>query len=123
MAYANAYQHEVLGATRVELVRILYRSAIDAVAQARRHLKAGQIRERSRQITKAWDILGELARSLDQMQGGELTRSLHELYAYLQNRLLEANAEQSDDLLAEAEMLLNTLAEAWNEVPDIDCTY
>ncbi|MBZ5605349.1 MAG: flagellar export chaperone FliS [Acidobacteriia bacterium] len=124
MAYTNSYlEHEVLGATRVELVKILYRSAIEAIAHARRHLKNGEIRERSRQISKAWDILAELNRSLDHMQAGELARSLCELYVYLQNRLLEANAAQSDEPLAEAELLLNTLAEAWNQLPDIDCTY
>ena len=124
MAYANSYlESAVLGATRVELVRILYRSAIEAVVSARRNLKAGEIRERSRQITKAWEILAELSRSLDRMQGGELSRSLGELYAYMQNRLLEANSKQSEEPLVDVERLLNTLAEAWNILPAVDCTY
>jgi flagellar protein FliS len=124
MTYANSYlETEVLAATRVELVRILYRSALEAVALARRHLAAGAIRERSRQITKAWEILAELTRSLDHMQGGELSRSLGDLYAYMQSRLIEANAEQRDAPLAEVEGLLKTLAEAWNMLPDVDCSY
>ncbi len=122
MAYANRYETEVLGATRVELVRILYRTAIEATIQARRHLKAGEIRERSRQITKVWEILAELNRSLDHMQAAELSRSLGELYGYMQNRLLEANSKQIDEPLAEVERLLNTLAEAWNLLPEIDAT-
>jgi flagellar protein FliS len=121
MAYANSYlESEVLGATRIELVRKLYRSAIDATAQARRCLETGQIRERSRQITKAWEILAELTQSLNHMEGGELSRSLAELYAYLQNRLLEANSKQSVEPLIDVERLLNTLTEAWNQLPDIE---
>jgi flagellar protein FliS len=123
MAYANYFESEVLGATRIELVRALYRGAMEAIAQARRHLASGEIRERSRQITKAWQILAELTRSIDHMQGGDLGRSLVELYVYMQNRLLEANAQQSAEPLAEVERLLATLAEAWNLLPDVDCTY
>ncbi len=119
MAYADHYlETTVLGASRVELVRMLYRAAIDATVQARHHLKNGEIRERSRKITKAWDILAELTRSIDRNQGGEMSRSLAELYAYIQNRLIDANIRQIDEPLAEAERLLNTLAEAWQLLPD-----
>src|SRR5712692_6358376 len=107
---------EVLGADPVKLVNLLYRGALEAVAAARRHLAAGKISERSRQITKAWEIVQELARSLDHAHGGEVSRSLAELYAYIQQRLLEANTRQADKPLAEAEKLLTTLSEAWKGV-------
>ena len=124
MAYADSYlESKVLGATRVELVRILYRSAIESVGQARQHMQRGDVRARWRHITKAWDILAELNRAIDHMQGGELSRSLSELYAYMQHRLIEANTRQSEDPLVEVERLLHTLAEAWNLLPDVDCTY
>jgi flagellar protein FliS len=124
MAYTNHYlESELHSADRVDLVRLMYRGAIEATSRARRNLANGQILERSRQITKAWDILGELTRSLDHMQGGDLSRALVELYVYMQKRLLEANAEQSDGPLAEVERLLSTLAEAWALVPSIDYTY
>jgi flagellar protein FliS len=123
MAYANYLESEILSATRIELVRALYRGAVDATVQARRHVTNGNIRERSRQITKAWEILAELARSLDHAHGGELSRSLVELYVYMQNRLLAANANQSQEPLAEVERLLTTLAEAWNLLPAVDYAY
>src|SRR5262250_3322661 len=85
---------EVLGADPVQLVVILYRAAIRAVGAARGHLKAGAIRERSRHVTKACEIVHELMRSLDHPQGGEISRSLAELYAYIQSRLIEANIKQ-----------------------------
>src|SRR5579872_5728220 len=103
----NRYlESEILSADPLKLVRILYRAAIEAASAARRHLAAGQIADRSRQITKAWEILVELSRSLDRGAGGEISGALGELYPYMQRRLLDANFEQSDAPLAEVEQLL-----------------
>ncbi|MSV35605.1 MAG: flagellar protein FliS [Bryobacterales bacterium] len=51
--------------------------------------------------------------SLDHTAGGELSRNLVELYAYMQTRLIDANTNQADPPLAEVERLLTTLADAW----------
>jgi flagellar secretion chaperone FliS len=107
---------EVLCADPVKLVWLLYCGGIDAVRDARRHLAEGGIVERSRQINKAWGILQELSRSLDREQGGEISRRLAGLYAYMQTRLIEGNTRQSDAPLQEVETLLLTLSEAWYSV-------
>lgn len=104
---------EVLGADPLKLVWLLYRGAIDAVRDARRHLAQGAIRERSKQIGKAWLILQELSASLDRDRGGELSSRLGGLYAYMQTRLMEANSRQLDGPLQEVEGLLADLSEAW----------
>lgn len=114
--FAQYLEAEVLGADPVRLVHLLYRGALDAVGAARRSLAAGDAGERSRQITKAWEIVLELARSLDHTQGGQISRNLAEIYAYIGQRLLDGNIEQTDAPLAEAESLLATLAEAWKEI-------
>jgi len=110
--YNTYLEAEVFGADPVKLIHMLYRGAVEAVGAAHRHLAAKQIRERSRQVNKAWNILQELSRSLDLERGGEIARRLGELYDYMQRRLMEANAQQSDAPLAEVESLLNTLCEA-----------
>ncbi len=97
----------------MRLVNLLYRAAIESVAAARRHLAAGEIRERSRKVIKAWEIVNELRRSLDEERGGEIGRSLRDLYVYMQNRLVEANSRQIDAPLAEVEGLLRTLEQGW----------
>lgn len=108
--------HEVMSADPVKLVRMLYRAAIDAVAGARASLRGGAIRERSSHVTKALKILHELLRSLDRENGGEIAASLARLYAYMTQRLIEANAQQKDEPLAEVERLLATLLEGWKAV-------
>jgi flagellar secretion chaperone FliS len=115
MAYTNYDRYlesEVLTADPLKLVNMLYRAAIESVQAARCHLAAGEIRERSRKVVKAWKIVQELRGALDD-RGGDITRQLRQLYVYMQGRLLEANAKQQDDPLAEVEQLLTTLHKGW----------
>ncbi len=112
-AYETYLENKILTADPVELVQILCRSALDAIRQARLDLREGRIRERSRAITRASDILNELALSLDHQAGGELSRNLVELYAYVQQLLVDGNTRQQDAPLAEAEKLVAALVEAW----------
>jgi len=113
----NAYlESRFTTAQPAKLVRILYHAAMDAVREARRHLGAGDIARRSREISKAFAILTELAGALDGARGGDIAARLAQLYDYLQRRLLEANARQTEAPLAEVWGLLATLAEAWDGV-------
>ena len=111
----DAYLEErILSADPLELVRVLYQAAGRAVQKARGHLAAGQIAERARAVSHAYRILAELNRSLDHQRGGDLSRRLAAMYAYMMRRLIDANRQQQDDPLVEVQGLLATLAEAWD---------
>lgn len=117
MAPQDAYlESQVLTADAMELVRLLYRAAVDATRRAQAHLSAGRIAERARQISKAHAILAQLSVSLDRARGGTLSRNLAELYDYMQRRLLEANGRQKAEPLVEVERLLATLLEGWDQI-------
>lgn len=112
----DAYlESKVLTADPLELVRMLYRAARDATRSASAHLAAGNIAERSRQISKVHAILSQLSVSLDHARGGALSRRLAELYDYMQRQLLEANLRQKPEPLAEVERVLATLQEGWEQ--------
>lgn len=112
----QAYQEtEIASADGLELVELLYRAAVEAVQRARAHVRQGEIAGRSRQITRASAILSELAGALDFERGGELSRNLAALYAYAQERLVEANTRQIEAPLAEVELLLSTLLDGWRD--------
>jgi flagellar protein FliS len=115
--YQSYFEDEILAANPLRLIQLLYRGALDSIASARRCLKAGDIRARSRAVSKAMEIVTELSLALDHTAGGELSRNLAELYAYAQRLLIRGNTEQSDPPLAEAERLLSTLLEAWQACP------
>lgn len=112
-------ESRIMSADGAELVQILYQAAIESVESARQHLRRGEIAERSRAITKAYDIVTELATSLDHNVGGEFSRTLLELYDYMRRRLLDANLNQADPPLAEVGGLLGTLLEGWTACKDI----
>jgi flagellar protein FliS len=107
-------ESEILSADPLKLVQMMYRAAIDSVAAARRHVRAREIQERNFAIMRAWNIVNELMHSLDRAAGGDISRNLGGLYAYIQARLLEANSQQTEPPLAEAEKLLMTLLEGWS---------
>lgn len=111
--YQSYFEDELVDASPLKLVQLLYRGALDSIASARRYVRLGDIHARSRAITKAMLIVTELSRSLNAEQGGELSRNLAGLYAYVQKLLIQANFEQSEKPLEEAERLLEPLAEAW----------
>jgi flagellar protein FliS len=113
--YERYLEAEVLSADPLKLVWLLNRGAMDAVQAAGRHLEQGDIRGRSREINRAWSILQELAGSLDHSQGGEISRRLAGLYAYMQSRLIDANVAQSAGPLQEVEGLLTLLLEGWRD--------
>lgn len=111
--YQSYFDNEVLAASPLKLIQLLYAAALDSVAAARRHLQRGNILARVRAINKALRIVAELSRCLNHEVGGDLSRSLAGLYAYVTRRLIEANATQKEEPLADVERLLATLDEAW----------
>jgi flagellar secretion chaperone FliS len=115
--YRDAYlESEILSASPVRLVELLYRGAIEAANKAREAVERGNIAERNRQITRAQAIVGELSISLDHQRGGTLSRELVEVYDYIYRKLVEANTEQRVDPLLEARKLLEVLLEAWTSI-------
>jgi len=105
----------ILSADPLELVRLLYQGASDAVRQARRSLADGDIAGRAEAISRAYEILAELAGAVDR-QSGELGERLLLLYDYMQRLLLDANLRQEDGPLAQVLGLLSTLSEGWQAV-------
>jgi flagellar protein FliS len=109
-------ESSLLSADPVALVRLCYRNCAEAVRDARRHLANGEIRERSKAISRASGILVKLLATLDRQRGGEIALNLARLYDYMLRRLNEANLRQADEPLAEVLNLLATLTEAWDGV-------
>ncbi|MFH1572422.1 MAG: flagellar export chaperone FliS [Acidobacteriota bacterium] len=109
---------EINTATPLELVVLMYDAAISSLQQAGRQLAGGggDIASRARCLNKVSSILTELQASLDFETGGEIARSLDRLYAYMRNRVFEANLHQDRGAVEEVIRLLAGLRSAWVEV-------
>jgi flagellar secretion chaperone FliS len=117
-AYARVgVQTDVMSASPHRLIALLFAGARQAIAQARLYLQHGQIGMRGEAIGKAIRIVEEgLRGSLNLNAGGELAVRLDALYTYIGRRLLQANAEASEPMLAEADRLLATVEHGWNGI-------
>ncbi len=116
MSLSTYLENQVLGADPLTLVRLLYEAAMKSLLEARGHFHDGAIPERSAAITKAMQIVVELQASLEFGRGGEIAQALALLYAYIQERLVEANGQKNPAALDEALRLLTILYEGWKEV-------
>jgi flagellar protein FliS len=114
--YNNYLETKVLFASPLELVTILYTSAIEALGLARGALAAADAPERASVVSRASAVLMELIQSLDRDNGGELARQLIELYDYILRRIQQGHACGEDQPFSEAIQLLTTLLDGWNQV-------
>jgi flagellar protein FliS len=114
--YDTYLEATVLSADPIELIRILYRTAIESVHNARMYLASGEVAARSRAISKGVAVLVELGFCLKSDADPRLARNLTELYDFMQRRLLTANLDQSDAPLAEVAGLLENLSDAWERI-------
>ncbi len=103
----------VAAATPVELTRMLYEGAMQAVQEALTAHRSGDILARGNAVTKAVQILGELRFSLRRDVAPQYCDTLSGLYGYLQSRLIQAHAEKSESMLKEVLQLVQTLLEGW----------
>ncbi|MEN6534025.1 MAG: flagellar export chaperone FliS [Bryobacteraceae bacterium] len=113
----NTYlESMVLNAEPIELVRILYRTAIDYVREAGECLASGDVAGRGKAISRALRVIAELKSALNHDSGGSLSRRLERLYTYMEWRLLRANLRREAAPLDEVAGLLANLLEAWQKI-------
>ena len=108
----------VASADRYELVTLLFKALIGALAGAEvhhQHENKDQVRE---YVTKACRILAGLQGSLDYERGGEIAVNLGQLYGYSIRKLFAANVnlDTAPDNVAEVKSLLEPIAEAWENM-------
>ena len=112
--YAQEYMKDAaLTASPLELIRMLYEGGLSAIDRATEKLQGGDIMGRGQEITKAIEIVQELRASLQPDVNPALVKQLSDLYVYMQKRLFEAHAQQSEAILREVSRLLRTLYDAW----------
>lgn len=99
-----------------ELIELLLQGARSHIATAQGNIQRNQIKDKGEHIGKAISIVEGLKTSLNQDQGGEIAVNLLKLYDYIQHLLLKANLTNDEDLLAQSNMLLAEVHQAWQAI-------
>ncbi len=122
VASARTYQQIGLetgvdSASPHRLVLMLFDGALSALADARQHMSAGNASAKGAAVSQAISIIGEGLRvSLDMERGGAIAAQLRDLYDYMTRRLVEANLNNSQEMLSEVSSLLCELRAAWVQI-------
>lgn len=120
-AHRDYVESQVLSARPAERVYLLYKVAIESVNVAIEMLRDGDIFARGRAVNKAHEAVDELNFALDHSVGANFTRTLSELYIYIQTQLVKGHSQKSEQAFREALSVLVTLADTWREVVARTC--
>jgi flagellar protein FliS len=120
-AHRDYVESQVLSARPAERVYLLYKVAVDSVNVAIERLRDGDIFARGRAVNKAHEAVDELNFALDHSVGAKFTRTLAELYVYVQRQLVTGHSQKSEQAFREALSVLTTLADTWKEVVARTC--
>lgn len=117
-AYAKVgVETGVLAASPHRLIVMLFEGAETALRTALVQMAARDIPAKGRSISKAINIIDNgLRASLDTKAGGEIAGNLQALYEYMNNRLLQANLNNSAEMVQEVLKLLGELKGAWESI-------
>ena len=111
-------EQEVLNAPPEKLVQTLYGVITSCIAKARECIYKDDIAGRVFHINKAFEALVELTNGLDYSASKEIATTYESIYAYCRKRLVDANAQASDEILAEVAKLMHEVESTWNVVVD-----
>lgn len=111
-------ESQVEEASPHQLINLLLQGARNHIATAQGHVHRQQIKEKGEHISKAVSIIEGLKMSVDEEKGGEIAANLLKLYDYIQDILTKANLNNDADLLAQANILLASIHDAWQEIKE-----
>lgn len=112
--YAAYENNKIMTATPAELTLMLYEGAIKFCNIAIVAIEKKDIEKAHNNIVKVQNIITEFQATLDHKY--PVSRDFDNVYAYLQQRLLEANVKKEAEILEEVLKHLRTMRDTWKEV-------
>lgn len=101
-----------------QLILMMYDGALQAVNQSIQCMDQKDVAGQSKYILKAQDIINELSLALDIKQGGEVTKTLEQLYQFVLNQLIQANITSDKMYLESVIKILSPLRDAWSRISE-----
>lgn len=119
--YQKVNSHaQISEASPHRLVQMLMEGGLDRMAQAKGALARGDIAQKGLMLGKAIDIIIGLRDGLDAEKSADpaYIHQLESLYAYMTNRLIEANLNNDANIIDEVAQLLITVKQGWDAIGD-----
>ncbi|HMM37798.1 MAG TPA: flagellar export chaperone FliS [Desulfovibrio sp.] len=114
---AKAYlATQVTTTTQGDLLLMLYDAAIKFLKQAKVKIAERNYAEKGILISRALDIISELAESLNKEKGGDVAKNLNNLYFFCSTRLLKANLKMDAALIDEVVGILSGIRSAFAQI-------
>ena len=115
----NSYQtNDITTSSQGQLILMMYDGALQAVNQSIECMKQKDVAGQSKYILKAQDIINELSLALDMEQGGEVSKTLEQLYQFVLNQLIQANITSDKIYLESIIKILSPLRDAWSRIAE-----
>ncbi|WP_449242257.1 flagellar export chaperone FliS [Desulfovibrio sp.] len=114
---AKAYlATQVTTTTQGDLLLMLYDAAIKFLKQAKVKIAERNYADKGILISRALDIISELAESLNKEKGGDVAKNLSNLYFFCSTRLLKANLKMDAALIDEVIGILSGIRSAFAQI-------
>jgi len=112
------HANDISTASQGQLILMLYDGALQAVNQSIQCMNRKDVAGQSKYILKVQDIINELSRALDLEQGGEVAKTLEQLYQFVLNQLIQANITSDTMYLESVIKVLTPLRDAWSRISE-----
>lgn len=117
----NSYAYQAYKNTQVAtaspgaLILMLFDGAIKFSNQAVKCIEQSDFAGANEKLLRSQDIMSELISSLN-MDVGEISNNLYQLYSFVCQLLVQANVEKDAKVINQAVGLLRELRDMWREV-------
>lgn len=118
-AYSDTYvETAVSEAGPHKLVEMLYDGAVKNINLSKVFMTQKNFEKKSEHINKTLSILISLRDGVDSKRGGEVANNLFDLYDYCYRKVFEASSKNDVEMLDEVLVHIQTVSEAWKQMPD-----
>ena len=113
----NAYvSNEIMTASPNKLVLMLFDGAIKNLKLTELAMKEKNIEKINEYIQKTQKIIVEFMSTLNHKDGGEVAKSLQNLYSYMFTTLIQANTQKDLTKVQEVRGYMEELRETWAQI-------
>jgi flagellar protein FliS len=111
--YSKYKKTSIESASKEKILLLLYEGAIRFIKQAKEANERKDVKARGELIGRAYDVIMELASSLDFKINGPVSTNLEQLYIYVMEELTRANITGQEKHLDSSLKILNILYDGW----------